>query len=276
MTHEEQAIPTSTGYADIGGARIYYEVAGAGPALVLVHAGVADSRMWDQQVQVFAQHYTVIRYDLRGYGKTAMPAGVFASHEDLAGLLSFLRVEKTHLVGLSYGGRIAIDFALIYPEIVETLVLGAPDVGGNTPSADLQRFGAEEAAALERGDVAGATELNLRMWVDGPQRAPDQVDPAVRERVREMQVHAFTMPTPNDADERPLSPPAISRLADIHVPTLIVVGDYDIPAMLALAGRLAAEIPGARKVVVPGVAHMINMEAPALFNQLVLDFLSAR
>jgi 3-oxoadipate enol-lactonase len=149
-------------------------------------------------------------------------------------------------------------------------------VGGHPPSPDLQRFGAEEEAALERGDVAGATELNLRMWVDGPRRTPDQVDPVVRERVREMQFHAFTMPMPADADERPLSPPAISRLGDIQVPTLIVVGDHDTPAQLALAERLAAEIPGARKAIVPGVAHMINMEAPALFNQLVLDFLSAR
>jgi pimeloyl-ACP methyl ester carboxylesterase len=275
MTAEENTTPTIQGYAAVNGAQIYYELAGAGPALVLVHAGVADSRMWDQQFQVFAQRYTVIRYDLRGYGKTAMPAGAFASHEDLAGLLSFLRVEKAHLVGLSYGGRIAINFTLTHPEMVATLVLGAPSVGGHPPSPDVQRCGAEEEAALERGDVAGATELNLRMWVDGPRRTPDQVDPVVRERVREMQFHAFTMPTPADAEERPLTPPAISRLGDIQVPTLVVVGDHDIPAQLALAERLAAEIRGARKIVVPGVAHMINMEAPALFNQLVLDFLSA-
>src|SRR5689334_16644384 len=182
MSTEQLAIPAGAGYAEVNGARIFYEVAGAGYPLVLVHAGVADSRMWDQQFHVFAGSYAVIRYDLRGFGRTAMPAGLFAGHEDLAGLLRSLHVERAHVVGISFGGKIAIDFALAYPEMVASLVLGAPSVGGWASSAEVRRFGEEEERLLEQGDLAAATELNVRMWVDGPRRAPEQVDPSVRER----------------------------------------------------------------------------------------------
>jgi 3-oxoadipate enol-lactonase len=138
----------------------------------------------------------------------------------------------------------------------------------------VRQFGAEEEALLERGDLTAATELNLRMWVDGPRRISDQVNPAVRERVREMQYHAFTIPEPEGIEERPLIPPAIGRLAEVRARTLIVVGDYDVEEKLTVADRLAAEISGARKVIVPGAAHMVTMEQPEVFNRIALDFLS--
>jgi pimeloyl-ACP methyl ester carboxylesterase len=262
-----------SGTAEINGAGIYYEVAGEGYPLLLIHAGVADSRMWDDQFDLFAQHFRVIRYDMRGFGRTHVPSGAFAGYEDAAGLLDFLDVTQTHVIGVSYGGKVALDFALAYPQRVTALVLGAPSAGGHQPSADVLRFVEAEEAALERGDLAAATELNVRMWVDGPYRAPEQVNPAVRQRVREMQGHAFTVPMPADAQERALTPPAITRLAEVGAPTLILVGDQDIPDKLALAERLAAEIPGAQKAIIPGVAHMLNMEKPQVFNQLALDFL---
>lgn len=262
-----------TGLADINGAKLYYEVDGQGEPLLLLHAGVADSRMWDDQFGVLAQHYRVIRYDLRGFGRSNLPAGLFSNHEDVAGLLNFLGVEQAHVIGISFGGHVALDFTLTYPERVKTLVLGAPAVSGHPPSPEIQRFGAEEESLLERGDVAAATELNLRMWVDGPHRTSDQVDPTIREQVREMQAHAFTIPIPEDAAEQPIEPPAISRLAEVRPPTLILIGDLDVPYMTGLADQLAAEIPGARQEMIPGVAHLLNMEKPEVFNRLVLDFL---
>ncbi len=265
-----------TGFADVNGARLYYKVSGEGHPLLLLHAGVADSRMWDDQFSVFAQHYNVIRYDLRGFGQSAMPPGLFSSHEDVAGLLNFLNVEKAYVIGQSFGGYIAIDFTLAYPEMVDALVLGAPNVSGYELSEEVERFCAEEEEALDRGDLAAATELNLRMWVDGPNRTPDQVNPAVRERVREMQLHAFSLSTPEDVEEQPLTPPAIMRLAEIQVPTLIIVGDQDVPDFLKISDILAAGITGAKKVVIPGVAHLPNMEKPKEFNRIVLDFLSER
>lgn len=154
-----------------------------------------------------------------------------------------------------------------------SLVLVAPGVGGTEPSEQILRFFQEEDALVEQGDLQGATELNLRFWVDGPQRTPDQVNPTVRQRVYEMQYHAFTLPMPEGADEQALQPPAITRLAEIRVPTLIVTGNLDLPEKLELSERLAASIPGARWEIIAGAAHMVNMEQPQEFNRIVLDFL---
>jgi 3-oxoadipate enol-lactonase len=263
-----------TGFLDTQGAPLYYEVAGTGHPLLLIHAGVADSRMWDNQFYTFSQKYRVVRYDLRGFGQSSVPAGPFANHEEVATLLEHLDIKQAHVIGISFGGLVALDFTLAYPERVTALVLGAPSVSGRqTSSADVQRFEKEEVVFLEQGDLAGATELNLRTWVDGPRRTPDQVDPTVRQRIYEMQYHAFTVPIPGEAELLPLEPPAISRLAEIHVPTLLIVGEYDIPDKHELVGQLAVEIPRAKLIVIPGAAHIVNMEQPVEFNRVVLDFL---
>jgi 3-oxoadipate enol-lactonase len=168
---------------------------------------------------------------------------------------------------------VAIDFALAHPGMVKALVLGAPNVSGYAFSDDVQRFGVEEEAALSRGDLAGATELNLRMWVDGPHRTPDEVSPVVRERVREMQLHTFTVPIPEDVEAQSLTPPAITRLTEIRVPTLVIVGDQEVSDFLKIADIVTANVAEAKKVVVPGAAHLPNMEKPEAFNRIVLDFL---
>lgn len=265
--------PSTTGFLHVQGAPLYYEETGQGYPLLLLHAGIADSRMWDDHIPVFAQHYRVIRYDLRGYGKSQFPAGSFASYEDPAELLRSLQVEQAHVIGPSFGGKVAVDFTLAHPEMVRSLVLVAPSIGGTPPSPDVLRFNEEEDALLERGDLAGATELNMRMWVDGPHRTPDQVDPEVRRRVYEMQYHAFTVPMPEEADDLQLEPSAITRLAEIRVPTLIIVGDHDLPVKIALAHQLAVELPNAQLESIAGAAHMVSMEQPELFNRIVLAFL---
>jgi len=265
-----------TGFAEVSGTKLHYEVAGQGPPMLMLHAGVGDSRMWDYQWEEFASHYRVIRTDLRGFGKTVVLPGRFSYHEDLAALLRHLGEETAFVIGLSFGGLVAIDFALAYPEMVSALVLGAPAVSGWEPSEELERFSTEEDRLLERGDLEGATELNLRMWVDGPQRSPDQVDAGVRERVRKMQMDVFTVVVPDDAEDEPLEPPAMERLEEIRVPTLIIIGELDQPDFLEIADTLATRIPGAEKVVVPGVAHLPSMEKPDQLNRIVLDFLKRR
>ncbi len=267
--------PASNGhYANVDGASLYYEIAGTGRPLVLVHAGIADSRMWDAQWEVFARHYTVIRYDMRGFGRSEMPPAVFSNHQDLHGLLNHLGVGPVALLGASFGGRVAIDFTLAYPDLVSALVLVGAALGGHDWSEEVQRFGAAEDAALEQGDLAAATDLNVRMWVDGPHRSPDQVAPAIRERIREMQLRAFTLDSPG-AESRPLDPPAAGRLAEIRAPTLALVGDRDVGDILTIADLLAAQIAGARKALIAGAAHLPSMEQPDLFNRIVLDFLRA-
>jgi pimeloyl-ACP methyl ester carboxylesterase len=228
--------------------------------------------MWEPQWQAFAAEYRVIRTDLRGYGRTVVALGQFSYHEDVAALLRHLGEESAFVVGLSFGGRVAIDFALAFPEMVEGLVLGAPAVSGHQPSEELLRFSEEEDRLLEQGNLAGATELNLRMWVDGPFRRPDQVDAGVREQVRRMQMDVFAVPYPEDAESQELEPPAMERLEELQVPTLIVVGELDVADFVEIAHTLERHIPEAEKTVIPGVAHLPNMEKPEEFNRIVLDF----
>ena len=144
--------------------------------------------------------------------------------------------------------------------------------GYEPSSAALTRFFAEEEEALDRGDLESAAELNVRMWVDGPCRAPDQVDPVVREQVRQMQLQAFAMSVPEGIESQPLAPPAIERLAEIQSPSLIIIGDLDVPEFQSLAQTVTDRIPGARKVEIPGAAHLPSMEKPDVFNQIILDF----
>ncbi len=265
---------TSTaGFLDVQSASLYYEVAGEGHPLLLLHAGIADSRMWDDQFPIFAQHYRTIRYDLRGYGQTRWHSGTFATYDDPAALFRALDVQKAHVIGVSYGGKVALDFALAHPELVASLVLVAPAVGGEEPSEQIRHFFEEEDALVEKGDIAGATELNMRLWVDGIHRTPDQVNPAVRQRVFAMQYHAFKVPMPEHIDEQELEPPAIARLAEVRVPTLVVIGDLDLPDKVEMSQQLATSIPHARHEVIVGAAHMPTMEQPEEFTRLVLEFL---
>lgn len=267
--------PSATaGFARVNGAKLYYESLGTGRPLVLLHAGIATHAMWNEQVAPFAEHHRVIRYDQRGFGRSTMPAGAYSDREDVYKLLRWLGLEQAHLIGVSLGGRLAVDFALEHPEMVASLVVVATGPGGRTPDATLtQRWAAVDAAA-EAGDTAQAIELELQMWVDGPHRTPEQVDPMVREQVREMETQNFATST-DQGTLIPFDPPAVGRLGEIRAPTLVVVGDLDAPYVLAGATMLAEGITGAQKVVIPGAAHMVTMEQPDVFNRLVLDFLRA-
>ena len=261
------------GFAPINGAQVYYEVAGAGRPMLLLHAGVADSRMWEEQFAVFAERYRVIRFDLRGFGRSAMPEGQFSNHSDVAALLDFLQAYQAIIVGISYGGKIALDFALAYPKRVAALVLGAPSVGGTKLSKRILQFWEAEEAAFEQEDWDTAVELNLRLWVDGIYRQPDEVNLALRKKVGQMQREIFQMEIPEGVEEVGLEPAANGRLTEITAPTLVLVGDLDLPEKVEQAAWLANEIPEAQHAVIPGVAHMLNMETPVQFNRLLLDFL---
>ncbi len=266
-------LASNSGFLDVQTASLYYEVAGEGYPLLLLHAGIADSRMWDEQFPLFAQYYRTIRYDLRGFGQSQWNPGTFATYEDPVALFHALDVQKAHVLGVSFGSKIALDFALVHPELVASLILVAPSAGGEQPSEQILHFFQEEDALVEKGDLQGATELNLRLWVDGLQRTPEQVNPTVRQRVYDMQYHAFTVPMPEGADEQQVEPPAITRLAEIRVPTLIIVGDLDLPEKLDLSEQLATSISGAKLEVIAGAAHMVSMEQPQKFNDIVLNFL---
>ncbi|HEV2707485.1 MAG TPA: alpha/beta hydrolase [Pyrinomonadaceae bacterium] len=261
------------GLAEIGGAKFYYEIAGEGAPLVLVHAGIADRRMWDEQFADFARHYRVIRYDRRGFGETETVAEPYSHHRDLSDLLDFLGLERAFLVGCSQGGKTIIDFTLEHPGRTRGLILVASALSGFTFAEAMPRQWRELEMADEAGDVERVNELELQIWVDGPQRRPEQVDRNVRERVRLMNYIALKKSV-ETGEEQALEPPAVGRLGELRVPTLIIIGDLDTRRTQATADFLAEQIAGARKVVMEGTAHLPNMERPQEFNHHVLTFLS--
>jgi 3-oxoadipate enol-lactonase len=258
----------------INGAKVHLEAVGSGPGLVFIHAGVADSRMWDAELAAFADRFRVVRFDLRGFGRSPMVPGPFAYHDDVVAVMDAAGLSTATLVGCSFGANVAIDACLAHPDRVERLAVVAAGLGAMGDDPDVQKFGETEEALLEKGDLEGATELNLRMWVDGPFRKPGQVSREVRERVRVMQMDAFRMPMPEGVSRIRLDPPADTRLGEIHVPTLAIVGALDLPMMLRVAGRIESSVPGARRFVIPDAAHMVTLERPAEFHAILGEFLS--
>jgi len=266
-------MPRTTGTAYVNGATLHYEVAGEGEPLVLVHAGIADGRMWDPQMDAFSRRYRTIRYDLRGFGRSPMVEGPYSHHADLRALLDALQVDRATFVGCSMGGGAVLDFALENPGRVEALVLVGSAVGGFEFDEGPPEEWEELVATDEAGDLEMVSELEVRMWVDGPRRGPDVVDPAVRGLVREMNLIALKNEALQLGEEQEPETPAASRLSQVRAPTLVIVGDEDRARTQAAADLLERELPDARKTVMPGAAHLPNMERPEEFNHLVLDFL---
>ncbi len=260
-------------FAELNGTRFYYEITGEGQPVVLIHAGIADGRMWDEQFYALARYYRVIRYDRRGFGKTAMVEGAYSHHDDLYSLLQFLNIPRATLVGCSQGGKTAVDFTLEHPEMVESLILVASALSGFSFDSPAPIQAEELEAADEAGDLDRINELELQIWVDGPKRSPGEVDPQVRELVRDMNRIALSTESLGLGEEQPLEPAAVHRLDEIQVPTLVIVGDFDTPRIQATADYLASHITGAQQVVMFGTAHLPNMEQPDLFNGYVLNFL---
>jgi pimeloyl-ACP methyl ester carboxylesterase len=267
------------GIAEINGAKIAYEVTGNGVPLVLIHAGIADRRLWNHQVEVFAQTYQVIRYDLRGFGESNFPDGDYSHYQDLRGLLDHLQIAQAHLCGVSMGGSTAIDFTLTSPERVKSLIVVGSSASGFTPTrspeeiAKADAFGAQWDALFEAGKLEEANELELQLWVDGP-RDPAQVHKEVRSLVGDMNLKAMRMYNANTNFKR-LEPPAFERLAEIEVPTLLIVGSLDTLNTQQSINQLAANIRGVKKVVMEGLTHVPNLERPEEFNRIVLDFLAS-
>jgi 3-oxoadipate enol-lactonase len=268
---------TTTSYTPAG---IAYDRAGppGGVPIVLVHAGVADRRMWDPIWPALTSEYDVVRLDLRGYGDSAdRPSGPLSPVDDVLVTLAALDIDRCHLVGASFGAGVAVEAALTRPELAESLLLVAP--GGSliaelTP--ELGSFFAAERAALADDDLDAAVEVNLAAWVDGPRRVSDAVDPAVRELVGVMQRRAFELTDDwDDVEELELEPPALERLGEIRVPTLVLLGGLDLDAIAQTARSVVAGVAEARLVEWPDVAHLPSMERPKEFLALLEDWLAA-
>lgn len=260
-------------FAEVNRTRLYYEIAGSGEPLVLIHGYTLDTRMWDAQFDIFAKHYRTLRYDLRGFGKSALPAAESYSHyDDLRALLIHLGIERAHLVGQSMGGAVAVDFALTYPHMVSSLVLVDVSALGGFPRPDsLKQLFSAMATAASNGDMV----LAKQHWLNGDWFASAHKHAAADAKLKQMIADYSGWHFAGTDPLHKLTPPANERLAEIRAPTLIVLGELDIRSYnYPIAERLQQCINGAEKVVMTGVGHMSNMEDPDRFNDIVLSFLA--
>lgn len=265
-----QARAVVSGFAEVNGTKLYYEAAGKGPAVVFVHGGLVDSRQWDDQFREFSKRQRVVRYDLRGFGRSASPVeGQQFSHvEDLRALLGFLKVERATIVGLSLGGIVAADFTLEHPKLVERLVLVGPGLRGAQVPTDEKLVAIYRSSQEDGPEVYADKELGTAFF------AATTSNPKARARLREMLVHNHkALKTLADGVVRYPARPTIERLSEIKAPTLVVIGSIDHPNLLAIADILHAKIPGARKAVMPGASHHPPVEQPKEFNRILSDFL---
>ena len=262
-------------YLESNGARIYYEVDGSGEPLFLVHAGVANLRMWDDQVAALRESYRVIRHDTRGFGRTETDAVEFSNRADIAAVLDHLGEPSAHLVGLSRGGSIALDFALEYPERVRSLTVAAGGISGyESPDEADESLFEEPERLMEAKDWAGISEWETAYWADGPGQPPDRVDPTVRQRVHGWILENY-LAEKEEGIPQPLEPRAAGRLGELRVPLLVMFGTLDDPGTSESMRHLAASVPGARLEVFEGSAHMLNLEQPERFTSVLRDFLAS-
>ncbi|MGQ0604196.1 MAG: alpha/beta fold hydrolase [Anaerolineales bacterium] len=252
-------------HAKLDDATLYYETVGEGPPLVLIHGFALDARMWDDQVAPFAERHRLLRYDLRGFGRSSPPTAEYAHTDDLAALMHHLGLDSAHVIGLSMGGGVAADFALAYPERVRSLVLVDAALGGFPWSVD---WGHISRAARADGVAAGqAAFLN-----DGLFEAIRAL-PAPWARLQQIVNDYSGFHWLNPSTERRPTHEPFTQLERLTAPILVLVGERDLPDFRRIADAIAQRAPNARNVVLPSLGHMPNMEAPERFNPLVMEFL---
>lgn len=261
-----------SGFANLNGGRLYYEVAGAGTPLVLIHGFTLDSRMWDDQFGVFAATHRTIRYDARGSGRSDPPGGApYSNYDDLRLLLDELGIEKAHLCGLSFGGGVAFDFALEFPDrVLSVIAIGSALGGATNDMGSMNETMTTIASVAQDGDL----ERVRRIWIDSPIFVSANRDPLVARRLHDMVEDWSVWQLTSGANHIDPDPPPADRLDQLLVPTLVINGELDNEVMLAAAAKIEAEAQNARRVVLPSVGHMANMEAPEEINRLVAAFLA--
>lgn len=265
-------------HLDVNGAALYYETDGhiSHPAVLLIHAGVANLRMWDPLVPALSDDHFVVRYDTRGFGSTRSQNAPFSDRTDARDILDHLGLERATIVGCSRGGGIAIDFTLEHPERSAGLVtIGA----GPSGFPDIEPTDREDEIldamdrAYEARDWAALNELEVRLWTIGPLREQSSLEPGFVDLA-----YSLNRANLSHVDERPvpiqLDPPAYDRLVDIAVPTLVTVGEDDVTADLAAFEYLAATVPRVTSARFADAAHLPSVERPEAFNRVLVGWLA--
>jgi pimeloyl-ACP methyl ester carboxylesterase len=266
---------------EVPGAILSYDVAGSrsDPPIVFIHAGVAVRSMWDPQFDDLSRDHFVVRYDTRGWGESRSENVAWSDFDDLLRLFDAVGLERATLVGCSRGGRIAIDTALAHPDRVSGLVtIGSTPYGMSddaVPSTELERqMEAEMQLASDAADLEALVRTEVAYWDLGPERGVEDVSPEFLERAIELNTGAAHWDF--EGEQRVLEPPAIDRLGELQVPTLVVVGDYDVTEAKIGYDLQLAGIPGAEGVRVPDSAHLPSVEHPERFTALLREFLARK
>lgn len=259
----------------IGGAGLVADVTGAGACVILLHAGVADRRMWRSTCEALSGKFKCIAYDRRGFGDSTSPDETFRSIDDLDAVIRHLGCERAHLIGSSQGGRIAIDYALAKPENVLSLVLVAPALSGApVPSSyppAIQRLMDELEQAEEKADFEKMNAIEAHLWLDGPLRSENRVVGPTRELFLDMNGRALRQAPLNHEQS---APSAVEQLHRLTQPAFMIWGDADFPHIIDRSRLIADTIPGTRHLVMENCAHLPNMERPTQFDAMVSEFLT--
>lgn len=263
-----------SGYAEVNGTRLYYETAGQGHPIVLIHGYTLDNRMWNNQFDTLSQKYKVIRYDLRGFGKSACPSPgqKYCHTEDLKALLDYLKISKAYVMGLSMGGGIAVEFTLVHPEVAKALIPVDSTLGGFSYSDEFNAIFNELFTKFSEEGLGSAKKV----WM-GCQLFKQIFEiPEAASRFSQMvsDYSGWHWSTNSDAMQS-ITPAAIRRLKEINVPVLVIVGKRDMSDFLNIARVMERDIPNARLAILDDVGHMSNMEDPESFNREVLSFLES-
>lgn len=266
--------PTS-GIAGSSGAAIPYESKGDGTPVIFIHAGIADRRMWEPQFASVPEGFQFIRLDLRGFGDCELGDSPLSNHDDVLAVLDHVGADRAVVVGSSMGGGTAIDIALSAPGRVRGLVL----VGAGSPGLEIEEYEPPQFPDLVRayksGDLDRAAQLEAEIWIVGFGRTLSEVDPKVFDLVVEMDRAALANETRRDELTIPLDPPRAGRMGELSVPTLVIVGEHDLPDIRASADHLAANLSHHEAVVIPDSAHLPNMERPEVFDRTLAGFLAS-
>jgi pimeloyl-ACP methyl ester carboxylesterase len=273
-----QVLNIDSGYAEVNGTKLYYEVAGTGQSLVLIHGSFGDRRHWDFQFKEFSKKYKVLRYDVRGYGKSALPNPdkAYTDSEDLNALMDFLKIRKANICGLSMGSGIAIDFALSYPDKCGSLILIGPRVAGDgsaeyrTANADSVSNWISKVVTIVKNK--GAKEGTDSLWTGNNPLSKAVLSSRTREALLKMGYEYSWWRYLYTNKREQVFPMAINKLGEIRIPTLIVTAEYDLALCKNVADIMAKNIPGAKLVSIKGAGHIMNMDKPKEFNKVIFKF----
>ncbi len=274
-----QILLSDSGYADVNATKLYWETAGTGETIVLIHGSFGDRRFWNNQLKALSKKYRVLRYDLRGYGKSALPQPdqTYTDADDLKALLDFLGIGKAHICGLSLGSIVAIDFALAYPGKIISLIACGPRVAGDGDGEYRTRYHDTVSAVIQQATAIlkekGVQDATDYLWTGQNVMSKSIVSSNTRTAMIQMGYEYSWWRYLYSSKRELVFPTGIKDLNKITIPTLVVTAEYDLELCKHVAGVIAKEIPQAKLISIKNAGHMMNMDNPGQFNKSVFKFI---